>query len=134
MNKILKQNPIFDHIAEARKNFPDPLDQERINEWERRVRNALIVLSLDDNDGIKMLLAGAKEQVISINHELLNTKPIAGDDAAFVSTMATLHARRDVFMWLLSFFADAKQALKEVEIDILEGMGELYPQGEKTSD
>lgn len=133
MNKVLKQPEVFDHIAKARERFPEPADQDRINGWEKRVREAMIALSLKDNEGVLMLVEKLREKIADINRSFLSDEPHSLSDAdcvAFARHVSQRHAERDAFAWMLSFFTDAQQALKEVETDIAEGMGELYPQGE----
>lgn len=125
--------PELGRIAQhrARLNDPDVLrrkdpqqvedDNAKLAEWERKVRDGLVVLSLKDNDGIAMLLSHVEEELATIDEGLRNAKPtdFSPDGLAkYAYTQKALFDRRDLWEWFRSFFTDAKRAVREVREDL----------------
>lgn len=96
-------------------------DNQRLDEWERKTKNALVVLSLQENDGITMLLQKMDEELLSIDESLRMNRPksLSNEGAMEYAQMQyALIGKRELWEWFRGFFTDAHRDLKEVREDL----------------
>lgn len=96
-------------------------DNSMLASWEKKVKDALVILSLVGNDGIAMLLEKMDEELTGIDESLRTLKPTdfsPEGQAKYSYTMKALHDRRDLWEWFRSLFTEAKRAIREVRQDL----------------
>ncbi len=116
MNNYLPTPKIIDDINRVRARIAgtDRDDHlQEIDDWEAKAKESLLKLSISDNEGIRMLIGEAKEQLQAAMESLL-TKPKAFD-TEYVLKQQSLYALQDMWLWFLNFFESAEAVKKEVE-------------------
>lgn len=97
------------------KGKADPDQIAEVDEWERKVKEALIILNVEKHEGIKLLVARAIEQVSLIDQELTHpSKPIA----EHIAEVPDLFRKREMWEWLIDFFGVAKEDLANIRSEI----------------
>lgn len=92
-----------------------------LNDWEKRVKKALIMLNLRKNEGIQVILRMAEETIRGIDQELEGRKPksLSPDDALeFAHETLLLHERRAMWEQFMRLFVDSEEDLEEIRSDI----------------
>ncbi len=117
--------PELERIARLRDKFvkagADSSDIEKLDQWDRKVKKSIILLSLRGNDGVAMILDRIAQELGEIDEVLRNAKPPAlTPEGAIAYTMeqAALFARRELWEWFWSLFTEAKRDIKEIKADL----------------
>lgn len=89
---------------------------EEVESNEQKAKTAILKLSAYGHEGIQLLVKQAKEELAAIVEEI-NKEPTADllDPIKFMVHQQGLFATKRVWLWFIGFFADAGEALKEVE-------------------
>lgn len=107
-------------------------DNNRLREWEKKVKEALVILSLGGNDGIAMILEKMDEELAAIDEALRSSRPadFSPDGIAkYAYVQKGLFDRRDLWEWFRGLFTEAKRSIREVrqDLDLQEEEEELTP-------
>lgn len=121
--KILKNPAHLDRLYALRAGLAgtDRDDHlEEINEWERKIKRALIFLNLKEHEGIPDLLARANQEIKEINARLLSEELTEGEYSPEKLISASIERQRlydlrSVWMWFKSLFEDANNELKAAD-------------------
>lgn len=87
---------------------------EIVSEWEKKAKKSLLLLDLKKHQGVKILADMCVEQIKEAN-ELLN---ISKSDSLSSSERDSLIEKRNVLLWLLRLFGQARDDLNQVSEDV----------------
>lgn len=93
-----------------------------IDDWEKRVKDALIALNLQKHEGVKMLMRRAGRELLEIDDILRTQRPksLTPDDAlAFAHETTLLHERKRLWEWFMGLFSDAREDLEDVMSEVM---------------
>jgi hypothetical protein len=116
-NKILKAPQILDDIAELIEQWSGTEHSEfveELNGWRDQATKSLLKLSLQDNEGVALLLTELKQLADDIDAVLLTKAPKDMPDVE----RAQMMGYRDGLRWLSTFFENADVDLKQVQSDV----------------
>lgn len=94
---------------------------QEIDAWERKVKKAVIILSLKGHDGIKMILEKTEQELKDIDEVLRTIRPtdFSPDGMSkHCHEIKSIHDRKDLWEWFRSFFTDAERDIQEVDSDL----------------
>lgn len=113
------QSPILlDKLQAAKQRFLDPQDQFKIDGWIKDAQNFLIVDSLKDHNGIKLILENFKNDIDQMNDLLLNADSKALSDA----DRNRIIDKRNLYRRFIQFFTDAETGIAAIETSVDENL------------
>lgn len=121
----LQVPPELARIAALRKQLTgtDRDDQlKELDTWETKVKKAAILLSLQNHEGIQMIIDRADEELGNIERVLLEgSKPKElSPDGAMQHTMEqwAIYEKKELWEWFRGLFTDAARDIREVRQDL----------------
>ena len=91
----------------------DPASQYIIDDYERKLRRAIVESELAKSDGAQMLIESAQKKINQINYLLMN-----GEDLDTESRKALFRAK-EVHMWYL------ERLTGKTSVEIIESIGQI---------
>jgi hypothetical protein len=111
-NKILKEEPIIEKIAELKSKLygADSGDLSIVDEWNKQVKTALITDNLQQHEGVKMIIDKVNEDIAEINDVLQTAKSSELPD---VDRDRMLDIKK-FYQWFLDLFTTARSQIDEI--------------------
>jgi hypothetical protein len=103
------QDNLLNNLQKLQAKYTESSSQKTLQDWEKRVTDALIVDSLKEHEGIKIILDTYKKEIEDINNILLHSEEITEPQRLRIMDKRAMRQR------FLSYFEQTKQIIESVE-------------------
>lgn len=124
-------NQLLKDLETIKAKYTESGSQTQIDGWMRRAKDAMIVNSLKEHEGIKIIIENCEKEIAQINNILLNARgypegKLYGKEInpKYVSSYdrELLLDRRAMYEQFLSIFAEADQTIKSITSQVEENL------------
>ena len=118
---------ILDYLERAKGQKFDSTDTEQINKWEKEAKKYLLINSLKDNKGIKIILDSFQNEIQQMNDLLLQA------DSNLLSSHERdrLLDKKAMYKRFISFFDEAVNGLTALDKTMAEEGFDQFVEGEE---
>lgn len=99
----------IDKIFKAKEVYKDPEDVTMFSDLEKKHKINSLIVDLSTHPALKMLLDDLNTKVSQIDKNLISDRGMSEIDRR------VNFAKKDTFLWVISFFDNAKDSVKEIE-------------------
>ena len=99
----------IDKIFKAKEVYKDPEDAAMFSDLEKKHKINSLIVDLGSHPALVMLLKDLNTKVSQINNELTTNRGMSETDRR------ANFSKKDAFSWVISFFDNAKDSIKEIE-------------------